>query len=67
MVTGTDPAGPLTFGSGQHACPGQAQARALAEGAAEPLLARCRLTGEHIGYPAPPALQVPDRLELTET
>ena len=66
-AAGDDPAGPLAFGSGQHACPGQGRARALAEGAAEPLLARCRLTGEHIGYPAPPALQVPDRLELTET
>jgi cytochrome P450 len=62
-----DPAATLAFGYGVHACPGAAQARALAEGAAGPLLARCRLTGEPITYPAPPALQVPDRLELTET
>jgi cytochrome P450 len=64
---GRDPADPLAFGSGQHACPGQAQARALAEGAAEPLLARCRLAVGEISYPAPPALQVPDRLDLAET
>jgi cytochrome P450 len=61
-----DPAGPLSFGSGRHACAGAAHARALAEGAAEPLLARCRLAGQRVSYPAPPALQVPDRLELTE-
>jgi cytochrome P450 len=61
-----DPAGPLAFGYGAHACPGQAHARALAEGAAEPLLSRCRLTGAPVTYPAPPALQVPGRLELTE-
>jgi cytochrome P450 len=62
-----DPAGPLSFGSGRHACPGAAHARALAEGAAEPLLVRCRLAGGQIRYPAPPAPQVPERLELTET
>jgi cytochrome P450 len=60
------PDGPLAFGSGPRACPGAAQACALAEGAVGPLLARCRLTGEPLRYPAPPALQVPDRLELTE-
>jgi cytochrome P450 len=64
---GRDPAGPLAFGSGPRECPGAAQARALAEGAAEPLLARCRLTGAQVSYPAPPAPQVPDRLEVTET
>jgi cytochrome P450 len=62
-----DPDGPLAFGYGPRACPGAAQACALAEGAVEPLLARCRLTGEPISYPAPPAPQVPDRLKLTET
>jgi cytochrome P450 len=61
-----DPDGPLSFGSGRHACPGAAQACALAEGAAEPLLARCRLVGPPVSYPAPPALQVPDRLDLIE-
>jgi len=62
-----DPEGPLAFGYGVRPCPGAAQACALAEGAAEPLLARCRLTGEQISYPAPPAPEVPERLELTET
>jgi len=61
-----DPAGPLSFGSGRHACPGAAHARAIAEGAAEPLLVRCRLAGGQIRYPAPPAPQVPERLEVTE-
>jgi cytochrome P450 len=61
-----DPAGPLAFGYGPRACPGAPQARALAEGAAGPLLARCSLTGAKISYPAPPAIQVPDRLEVAE-
>ena len=37
-----DPAGPAAFGYGPHACPGAGPAAALAEGAAGPLLARCR-------------------------
>jgi cytochrome P450 len=61
-----DPAGNLAFGSGPRACPGVAHARALAEGAAEPLLRRCRWTGSEISYPEPPALHVPARLELAE-
>jgi cytochrome P450 len=63
---GDDPDGPLAFGHGPRACPGAAHARALAAGAAGPLLARCRLTGAAISYPAPPALQVPARLEVAE-
>jgi cytochrome P450 len=61
---GGDPAGHLAFGSGPRACPGAAHARALAEGAAGPLLARCRLAGAEISYPAPPAPRVPARLEV---
>jgi cytochrome P450 len=61
-----DPAGHLAFGSGPRACPGAAHARALAEGAAGPLLARCRWTGAEIRYPQPPALYVPARLEMAE-
>jgi cytochrome P450 len=61
-----DPAGNLAFGFGPRACPGAAHARALAEGAAEPLLRRCRWTGSEISYPEPPALHVPVRLELAE-
>jgi cytochrome P450 len=61
-----DAAAPLAFGYGPRACPGAAQACALAEGAAEPLLARCRPTGAQISYPAPPAVQVPERLEVAE-
>ncbi len=61
-----DPAGHLAFGSGLRTCPGAAHALALAEGAAGPLLTRCRWTGAEISYPAPPALHVPVRLELTE-
>ena len=61
-----DPAGDLAFGSGPRACPGAAHARALAEGAVEPLLGRCRRTGAEISYPDPPALHVPVSLELTE-
>jgi cytochrome P450 len=61
-----DPAGHLAFGSGPRACPGAALARALAEGAAGPLLARCRWTGAEISYPQPPALHVPARLEMAE-
>jgi len=59
-----DPAGHLEFGYGPRTCPGAAYARALAEGAAEPLLRRCRWTGAEISYPAPPALHVPARLEV---
>jgi cytochrome P450 len=65
-VAGDDPAGHLAFGYGQRLCPGSAHAVALAEGAVEPLLARCRWTGEPITYPEPPALRAPDRLELAE-
>jgi cytochrome P450 len=61
-----DPAGHLAFGSGPRTCPGEAHARALAGGAVEPLLGRCRWTGAEISYPEPPALHVPVRLELTE-
>jgi cytochrome P450 len=63
-VAGGDPAGHLAFGYGEHACPGSAHAIALAEGAAGPLLARCRWTGAAISYPEPPALRAPERLEL---
>lgn len=65
-TAGDGPAGHLAFGYGQHACPGSAYAIALAEGAAEPLLARCRWTGAEISYPEPPALHAPQRLELVE-
>jgi cytochrome P450 len=65
-VAGDDPAGHLAFGYGQRLCPGAAHAIALAEGAVQPLLARCRWTGAAIGYPEPPALRAPDRLELAE-
>lgn len=65
-AAGGDPAGHLAFGYGPHACPGSAHAIALAEGAAEPLLARCRRTGADISYPDPPAPHVPERLELAE-
>ena len=61
-----DPAGHLAFGSGLRACPGAVHARALAEGAVEPLLGRCRWTGTEISYTDQPALHVPARLELTE-
>jgi len=61
-----DPEGHLAFGSGPRACPGAAHARALAEGAVEPLLGRCRWTGAEISYPEPPALHVPASLELAE-
>jgi cytochrome P450 len=54
----------LEFGWGPHACPGADHARALAEGVIEPLLARCRWTGAEIRYPPPPALHVPERLEV---
>jgi hypothetical protein len=63
-VAGDDPAGHLAFGYGQRACPGSAHATALAEGATEPLLARCRWTGAAISYPEPPAPHVPEHLEL---
>jgi cytochrome P450 len=52
--------------SGLRSCPGAAHACALAEGAIEPLLARCRWTGAKISYPAPPALRAPARLEVAE-
>jgi cytochrome P450 len=61
-----DPAGHLAFGSGPRACLGAAAARALAEGAVGPLLARCRWTGAEIRYPEPPAPHVPESLELAE-
>jgi cytochrome P450 len=64
-VARDDPAGHLAFGYGEHACPGSAHAIALAEGTAEPLLARCRWTGAEISYPEPPALHAPECLELT--
>jgi hypothetical protein len=38
----------------------------LAEGAVQPLLARCRWTGAAIGHPEPSALRAPERLELAE-
>jgi cytochrome P450 len=65
-VAGDDPAGHLAFGYGQRLCPGSAHAVALAEGAVQPLLARCRWTGAAISYPEPPALRAPGRLELAE-
>jgi cytochrome P450 len=65
-VAGDDPAGHLAFGYGQRLCPGAAHAIALAEGAVQPLLARCRWTGAPVGYPEPPALRAPERLELAE-
>jgi cytochrome P450 len=65
-AAGGDPAGHLAFGYGLHACPGSAHAIALAEGAATPLLARCRWTGAPISYPEPPAPHAPERLELAE-
>jgi cytochrome P450 len=65
-VAGDDPAGHLAFGYGHRACPGPEHAIALAEGAAQPLLARCRWTGAPITYPEPPALRAPERLELAE-
>jgi cytochrome P450 len=65
-AAGGDPAGHLAFGYGLHACPGSAHAIALAEGAAGPLLARCRWTGAAISYPDPPAPHAPERLELAE-
>jgi cytochrome P450 len=65
-VAGDDPAGHLAFGYGQRICPGAGHAVALAEGAVQPLLARCRWTGAPIGYPEPPALRAPERLELAE-
>jgi len=65
-TAGDDPAGHLAFGYGRHGCPGSVHAIALAEGTAEPLLARCRWTGAEISYPEPPALRAPERLELVE-
>lgn len=65
-TAGDDPAGHLAFGYGEHGCPGSAHAIALAEGTAEPLLARCRWTGAEISYPEPPALRAPEHLELAE-
>ena len=65
-IAGDDPAGHLAFGYGERACPGPAHATALAEGAVEPLLERCRWTGAAISYPDPPALRAPERLELAE-
>ena len=65
-TAGDDPAGHLAFGYGGHGCPGSVHAIALAEGTAEPLLARCRWTGAEISYPGPPALRAPEHLELAE-
>jgi cytochrome P450 len=65
-VAGDDPAGHLAFGCGERACPGPAHATALAEGAVQPLLERCRWTGAAISYPEPRALRAPERLELAE-
>ena len=65
-TAGDDPAGHLAFGYGQHACPGPGYAIALAEGAADSLLARCRWTGAEISYADPPALRAPQHLELVE-
>ena len=65
-VAGDDPAGHLAFGYGHRACPGPAHAIALAEGATQRLLERCRWTGAAISYPEPPALCAPERLELAE-
>jgi hypothetical protein len=56
-VAGDDPAGHLEFGYGQRICPGAAHATALAEGAVQALLARCRWTGAGIGYPDSAALR----------
>ena len=63
-VAGDDPAGHLAFGYGQRLCPGSAHAVALAEGAVQPLLERCRWTGAAISYPEPPALRAPEHLEM---
>jgi cytochrome P450 len=65
-TAGDDPSGHLVFGYGAHGCPGSVHAIALAEGTAEPLLARCHWTGAEISYPDPPALHSPEHLELTE-
>ncbi|HTS99051.1 MAG TPA: hypothetical protein VMI33_20785 [Streptosporangiaceae bacterium] len=63
---GDDPAGPAAFGFGPHACPGAGHATALAEGAAGPLLARCRPAGAPARCPGAPAVRAPERLMLVE-
>ncbi|MEV5597034.1 hypothetical protein [Streptomyces sp. NPDC052496] len=60
------PDGSLAFGAGAHACPGRAQARALAAGVLDALRARgCRLAGPEITYEPSANLRVPTKLEVT--
>jgi cytochrome P450 len=49
----------LTFGHGFRACPGTAQALALAAGVVEPVLQRCELAGAEVAFAPSAALRVP--------
>ncbi len=51
-----------TFGAGRRPCPGADQARALAAGVLDAVLARCELADQQLSYLPSPNLRMPARL-----
>jgi cytochrome P450 len=56
---------PVTFGSGLRPCPGEAQARGLARGVLEALLARGSVVADGIACVVSPVFRMPARVEAT--
>jgi len=58
--------GAAPFGAGAHACPGEQEAIALAEGVVAALVPRCRAVGGDVVYLGGEVLRIPARYEMCE-